>query len=151
MKTHAVLLLLTLITPLASARVGETPEQLVERYGAIVKEKKDSESEYLTFLKGGVSINCVIRDGKTVAVLYDFFRPPSEDEIKTLLDANSGGKKWKKDTSSVFLASWVREDSVLSAIITRNSPNLLTIALDTMVREEGRKAMYSEKKKLDGF
>lgn len=145
-------LLFVLLAPLACyGRVGETHKQLIERYGEPASKKEDEEGEYLTFLKSGIAVHCVVREGIAAAVIYNFFRDIKETEAQVLLVANGSVVKWKKAESGAFKLSWIRDDGVLSASVTRGAPHILTIAYDSVIRAEGQKAMKSDEKDLTDF
>jgi hypothetical protein len=95
MKTIAVIVICILLSSLAAhARVGETFEQCVVRYGQPIK--KDSESGEAIFYKAPYRLIAHFHEGKADVVLYQKVSNPGEvipifaelddDELTGLLD-----------------------------------------------------------------
>ena len=91
-----------LTTPFASARLGDTPSQCVERYGKPLIDFKEGEVEDGTFAKfkmKGFEINTQFINGKCAFITYskiDRKLKLSYDEIITLMKANKDAGYWKK-------------------------------------------------------
>jgi len=101
-KKHLILLALCL-TPMQAlrARIGETLEQCVERYGEPVRH---DEGGIYVFFKGGMSIRCFFHKDKcwSISFLRADLRDLSRDEISTLLERNGGDQKWVPNTDHLY-------------------------------------------------
>ena len=103
MKTTCATLLLLLLPAVALARLGETYEQCVDRYGQPIEEEsgltigslKARGSVFQT--ESGWEIYAIFVDGRAIQVAYS--RHPSRDltadQTRQLLLENSSGEKWK--------------------------------------------------------
>ena len=96
-------------------------------------------------------IGCVLKEGKTVAVLYRFFNDIKPEEAGKLLEANSEGMTWTEKTNTVFHKNWTRSDSQLTAIITKHSLNTMVVSKSGFLADEAKRAVDGEPTKLDGF
>ena len=106
----AVLMMAFFTAAVAHARVGETFDQCVKRYGAPVAADaklidQRSGMEVKQFIKEGVLVKVIFSGDKAIYVEYDYCtlklqtgENNSSDIIKKLLDAN--GKDWKADSTS---------------------------------------------------
>lgn len=105
----AVLMAVLFGAAAAHARVGETFEQCVKRYGIpLATDAKlfDQRSgmEMKQFIKDGVMVKIIFSGDKAVFIEYDYCalklqtEDKSSDVIRKLLDAN--GKGWKADSTS---------------------------------------------------
>lgn len=136
MKILTLVLLAALILP-AAARIGENPQQLVARYGP---SQPGKDASVLLFEKNGIAITATLRKGVCHAIRFGpvqatgrrgvfgtgFVHPDdlpapeppkeggkalTEEQLKQLLEANSGGFAWietKKNT-------WITIDTQRSA------------------------------------
>ncbi len=91
------LLLLCVLTGSARARLGETVEQCVERYGPVIEKRQpslpQSDAETAVFSKSGVTI--IVEFHKGTAWLITFRKPVLQiDEIEALLQANAATGNW---------------------------------------------------------
>lgn len=105
MKTFAVLAVAALAFVLpASARIGETKEQCVARYGKAETLKDDS----LMFTRAELSIIVEFYEGKADLVMFSKLsentidKEISNDEIQLILKANGGDAVWKPWKQSNF-------------------------------------------------
>ena len=107
----------------ADARIGETREECIKRYGEIIEQEKDPEiGEILTFQKDELVVSAIISGGACIGMMYTKERPYTDNELlkkyegvaanhltaeqKTkrlaftvaerfkLLEVNEGGEKW---------------------------------------------------------
>lgn len=89
--------LFALLLP-CSARVGETPQECVVRYGK--PKEVDKKALELIFRKGPYAILTVFDQGKCVFISFLKMEPNDAGsqltavEIETLLDANIGKSQW---------------------------------------------------------
>ncbi len=100
---HRLILLLILLLPaLAQARLGETHEQCVARYGSPTEEIPDFAIGSMKvlgsiFQKDGLEIFAIFVDGRAIQVAYS--RRPAADlpaaQIQTLLTDNAAGETWR--------------------------------------------------------
>lgn len=155
MKTFLTLLTAMLIVP-ATARIGETPEQLAVRYG---KSKPGKDASELCFEKNGLTIFTTLWNGVCHSIRFipvqpaktsaepqkDAGRQLTRDEIKLLLDSNSGRVEWFEHKKN----SWISVDAKLSAFISSDGA-LCIVTADFIARDiETRKK--GEPKRTDGF
>jgi hypothetical protein len=92
MKILPILFIVTFwATHQADARIGETLEQCVQRYGPVVEKKTptlpDSDAEACVFSKGGVTIFTELRGGIVWRMVFRI-QSMVADEAETLLRAN---------------------------------------------------------------
>ena len=91
------LFLLLLAAPLASARLGETPEQCIARYGEPSIVVDDGNTAY--HKKNGLAITVDFRDGKAVEIDYSvdgILGKLTQEQINALLDLIGEGQKWEE-------------------------------------------------------
>jgi hypothetical protein len=111
-----------LLVQQASARIGETLEQCIQRYGPVVEKKKatltDSDPEACIFSKGGVTIFTELRGGVVWRMVFRI-QSMVADEAETLLRANmpeSGG--WSNSLEVNGLSYRLSSDRRRIAVIT---------------------------------
>lgn len=148
MKTTALtFLLLLLLGVTALARIGETPEECIRRYGEPIQRKAN---QTLFFRKAEISVICCFRDGKCVQVSYRktadearFLSP----EIDILKAAN--GSHWQPQAKSASHYTYWRNDTC--EVMYDGRTGLLQFAtleeLDRAIKERAA----SEKNLLEGF
>jgi hypothetical protein len=157
MKTLILTILAGLVC-LASARLGETPEQCIARYGELIRVEKDRNLH--CYRKNGINIEIRFKDGKAGSI--DFFKeasapnggtaPLSVLETAALMTANDGGSKWKQlppkpgDVDQV----WFTEDGKCYAEFWKESLTLhmATVEFQRFLRQE---AQDGENEKLKSF
>ncbi len=107
--TMKALLLLSVLISLSSpalARIGETREQCDARYGKPVRVKE--EEQMVHYEKAGYHIVCEFFEGKCEDISFNHVAkdeagkllPLSKEELKMLMESNSGGKAWVHDTTA---------------------------------------------------
>lgn len=120
------------------ARIGETYDQCVARYGEPINSQKTGAagigSGFTGFKKNGYLIAVIFFKD---VVSYEFYCKAdnsdlSQDEKETLLTAESNGLQWTKDQSSdAFQVVWRRSDGTLasdkagSPMLSFTSPDFL--------------------------
>lgn len=143
------------VTATAQARLGETPDQLVARYGQPLQEN-DQKAEgdkvaasYVGFQKGGFYINVTISDG--ISVKERFSKVNHEaltlSETRTLLDANSQGHEWEAPETNGNQKKWIRDDGAVAAL----NQGFLTITTKELIAKETIAKKLEAKPSLDGF
>jgi hypothetical protein len=115
-KLLAFITLTILLPAVAHARLGETEDQCVARYGAVFARTTADEFgmalPMLVFLKNGYKLGVVLLDGKAGLTLIsksddtDF----SDNEVELLLTADSAGQKWAKQSVISVKEVWLRDD-----------------------------------------
>jgi hypothetical protein len=154
MKTFLTVIVM-LVLP-ASARIGETSEQLAARYG---KSKPGKDASELCFEKNGISICATLWNGMCHSIRFapvqaartstepakDAGRELTREEIQMLLDANSGGFEWAETKKN----TWITMDAKRSAFIFSDGA-LCIITAEFIARDiESRKK--EEPERTDGF
>jgi hypothetical protein len=97
-----ITLSLVLVAP-ASARLGETIEQLTARFGPPTKEKPEPKRVHsLLFQTPTWSVFVEMLDGKSVSELYGHINnaPLNDAEIETLLTTLADGQKFTPDKAA---------------------------------------------------
>jgi len=119
------LLFVTGLTASAWARLGETENQLITRYGQeLYKTKMKLEGTVVTidvlqFVKSGFSIQVSLING--ISAEEEIHRlqgeTMSDEEIKILLASNSQGRIWHEDTAKTDVPrKWHRDDGVAAEL-----------------------------------
>lgn len=89
---------------IAHARIGETEQQIIARYGKSIKDipSKGAREKYGAFVFNGFTIIVVFLDGVSQAESYSKDRDGefSNDEIAALLKANAPAASWKLKAST---------------------------------------------------
>jgi hypothetical protein len=143
----SVLLLGFSLTSLA--RIGETMEEAVKRYGPVVHHDTIQGEKYYSFKKNGFRILAHFHDGKIDHILYNSESRDklTEEEIDTFLKANNGGRLMNEDLPYV----WVGKD----VAATYSKWPRHAWHLDIKARAFGRRRIVAkkaaEKAKLEGF
>ncbi|HTJ79719.1 MAG TPA: hypothetical protein VL357_12050 [Rariglobus sp.] len=117
-----LILLLGLIPLYAHARLGETPDQLQQRFGSPVMVYKDmiiAQGKMIelcpiySFKQDDWNITCHIIDGRSSKESYSKKGDWTDDQIQLVLSSNTQGAKWT-ETSNPALKKlkreWKRED-----------------------------------------
>lgn len=88
-----------LLTQALQARLGETFDQCVERYSALIRKQGSADNPQFIFEKDGITIGINFLDGKAAQMSYS--RPSGssflDSEVRQLLEVNSGGSTWQYD------------------------------------------------------
>ncbi len=144
------------VTTTAQARLGETPDQLVARYGQPLTEKdQKAQGDKISladviFQKGGFQVEVTVTDG--ISVLESFRKlnnqPINLAEVGILLTANSQGLNWEAPEKSGNLRIWTRDDG---ATATLRPDGSLTIKSKELATEEAAAKRLEAKPSLDGF
>ena len=120
-----VLFLIAILTGSAWARLGETEDQLVARYGQeLIKNKLQLRGSPVTidaiqFIKGGFGVQVSLFNG--ISAEEEIHKPHNEpildEEVKILLDANAQGHVWTEDTAKTDIPrKWHRDDGATAEL-----------------------------------
>jgi hypothetical protein len=141
----------------ARARLSETADQLVARYGQQLKEtdqKGDgdkSPSADVIFQKGGFQVEVTLADGISVAESFKKINGEalSLEEVRTLLNANSQGHEWAAPQIVDGEKLWIRDDSA-AARLAQDGSSLIIKSKELMSKEAEAKKLEHHPS-LDGF
>lgn len=148
----AALILTTTIS--AQARLGETPNECVTRYGQPVKI--DNEASLLVFIKAGLFIVSKFRNESCVTISFakeernilGISEPLSNAEIEALLAANAfSGGDWR--TEGIIPGH--RWTNSLALAQVDATTNILTISTRAEQERQAAERAAEDKKKLEGF
>jgi hypothetical protein len=140
----------------AFARIGETPDQLVARYGQPLNEV-DQKAEgakiplaRVTFQKGGFQIDVTINNGLSVQEIFKKLnsQPISVDEARILLNANAQGMAWAAPQQKPDSTEWIRDDNAVAQLSQDGS---MVIRSRELTSEEASAKHLEQHPSLDGF
>jgi len=130
------------------ARIGETMDEAVKRYGAFVRHEKIRGEEFYLFEKNGFHVLAHFHNGKMDRIVYssESHRKLTHEEIDTFLKANNGGRLMNEDLPYL----WVGKER--SATYSKWGD---AWRLDIKARTFGHRTIVAtkatEKAKLEGF
>lgn len=145
------------LTATAQARLGETADQLVARYGQPISEV-DQKGEgaklplaYVVFQKGGFEIDATLSDGISVSESFKKLNgtPLTLGEARTLLGANSQGHDWQAPQMTHGEKWWARDDGATAQLDQDGA--MLTIRSRELVSKEAMAQRLERTPSLDGF
>lgn len=142
-------ILLLGLTVTSFARIGETMDEAVKRYGRFVRHDTIHGEEFYSFEKSGFHILAHFHDGKIDRILYNSESRPklTHEEIDTFLKVNNGGHLMNEDLPYL----WVGKDA--SATYSKWPGDAWR--LDIKARSFGRRRIVTkkaaEKANLEGF
>jgi hypothetical protein len=112
-----ILLFLCGVANICQARIGDTLEEAIKRYGKVVK--KESADEYAMFKEASYYITAHFHDGKTDAIVYVKTASRtgafSDGEIEMLLRINGNGQTWNRSKAKAGQNKWETDDKKLHA------------------------------------
>jgi hypothetical protein len=128
----AALLAFMMVTP-TFARLGETLEECVQRYGPVIEKRApvltESDPEALVFTKSAITITVEFRQGKAWHVSFRK-TPMSITEVEAILLANSANALWglplktrdkdyrmSDDQSRLAVVNWDRKGLAGSLVV----------------------------------
>jgi hypothetical protein len=140
----------------AQARLGETADALVQRYGQPLSETdQKGEGDRIAladviFQKGGFQIEVTVVDGRSVAEKFKKLngQPLTTGEVRTLLAANAQGHEWAAPESAADGKLWTRDDTATAFLAGDGS--LILKSRDLVSRETAAKHL-EHIPSLDGF
>ena len=124
--------LLFLFANICQARIGDTLEEAIQRYGKLVS--KASAEEFAMFKEASYYITAHFHDGKTDAITYvktgseSSKASFSDDEIEMLLRTNGNGQTWERSKADARLYQWRTEDGKLRAVYSESKFLVITTA-----------------------
>jgi hypothetical protein len=144
------------VTATAQARLGETPDQLVARYGQPLTEvdQKPEGSKValanVVFQKGGFEIDVSVNDGVSVQETFKKLngQPLTLGEVRTLLNANAQGYGWEAPAVMPQGRVWKRDDG---ATATAAEDGSLTIKTREIIVKENTAKKEEQAPTLQGF
>jgi hypothetical protein len=144
------------MTAAVHARIGETPDQLVARYGQPLKEEDQKPDgtrialAKVTFQKGGYQIDVTITNGVSQEEVFKKLngQPITVQEGRVLLGANSQGLDWGPPVKTSDAIIWTREDN---AIAKMGSDGGMVIRSHQIVLQEAAAKTAQQRPTLDGF
>ncbi|MEI7943095.1 MAG: hypothetical protein WCH76_08070 [Candidatus Riflemargulisbacteria bacterium] len=146
------------------ARIGETKEECIKRYGQPTSEVKDSNTVTVVFLKNDIKIEIIFYQGKAEYIKYRSIRiqesspldctgGTADKTVFTLLNSNySGG--WIIQNNTSALVSYTSKNKLLEALYWGSIENLEIFTVEYKQRDEKEKlerAKADEARKLNGF
>ena len=151
----AGLLLTFTLSTQAWARLGETADQIVDRYGQPLSQLdqkaqgRDIAMTRLTFQKNGFEILVSLVDGVSD---QEAFRKMNGDpltlaEIRTLLNINAQGSSWEQPMNSDGEKVWTRDDGTTAEV----NGSLITITSKDMLDKEAAAKKATMAPSLEGF
>jgi hypothetical protein len=138
-------LLLFGVANICQARIGDTLEQAIGRYGKPVR--KTSTNEFAMFKGASYYITAHFHDDKTDAITYvktgsesSIKGAFSNDGIQLLLKINGSGQTWERSKAKAGRQEWKTEDRKFQAV--HSESRFLVIATAGYVKrlEEAAKA-----------
>jgi len=115
------------------ARIGDTLEEAIQRYGKAVN--KASAGEYAMFKEPSYYVTAHFHDDKTDAITYvkTAYRTStkgafSDSEIEMLLRINGNGQNWERSKPKAGLNEWKTEDRELQAVYSESKFLVITTA-----------------------
>ena len=115
MKNAIIAVLFIIATLPAFARLGETEDQCVARYGPVVLRDTDSSPlklPLLAFAKNGFTFGALMLNAKVglLTIQKTDKSSFSDNELDLFLAANSAGQKWIRSDDISVNQDWVRDD-----------------------------------------
>lgn len=156
MRSFLTLLVLALLPLSAGARIGETSDQCIARYGAVVYA--DSATGMLLFHRAGFAIGVLMHDGKCEAIRFEKLEKDAintaaeitDAEIQTLLASNAGGRTWTQTADKGLTHAWTRHDGEAMAVYDVIDHTFLITTIAATQRAAA-KAKAKEERNLEGF
>ena len=118
---------------LSQARIGDTLQQAIERYGKVVN--KAPGNEFVMFKEASYYITAHLYDDKTDAVTYvktgsqsSAKSAFSDEEIEMLLRINGNGQTWEPSSTKAGMHEWKTEDRKLQAVYSESKFLVITTA-----------------------
>ena len=137
------------------ARIGDTLQETIQRYGKAVKQA--SAGEFAMFKEASYYVTAHFHDDKTDAITYVKTASGtstkgafSDPEIEKLLRINGNGQTWERSKAKEGLNEWKTEDRELRAVYSESTFLVITTAGYLKRLEEAaekKKAAAEENKK----
>ena len=128
-----ILLFLLGVANLSQARIGDTLQEAIERYGKVLN--KAPGDEFVMFKEASYYITAHLHDDKTDAITYvktgsgsSTKGAFSDEEIEMLLRINGNGQTWERSRTKAGLREWKTEDGELRAVCSESKFLVITTA-----------------------
>jgi hypothetical protein len=128
-----ILLCLWGVANICQARIGDTLEEAIKRYGKVVK--KESADQFAMFKEASYYITAHFHDDKTDAITYVKRTSAtsskgafSDREIEMLLRLNGNGQTWERSKAKAGVYKWKSEDGKLQAVYLESKFLVITTA-----------------------
>jgi hypothetical protein len=142
----------------ASARLGESPVEIMNRYGAVQNRSENGTNRWVgTYLFKEYGVVVYFQTNRCVAEVVQPIerRNLGDDEVKALMKNIGGNESWIKDESDFeFLAgTWFNTQSKAVARLERKIMGKDTLMVMTMefVKQDAAAQKKKEKSKAEGF
>jgi hypothetical protein len=157
-RSSTLLLLLLGVANICQARIGDTLEEAIERYGKPVH--KASADEFAMFKEASYYITAHFHDGKTDAITYVKAGSESstegafsDDEIEMLLKINGSGQTWERSKVKAGLQEWKTEDRKFQEVYSESKFLVITTAgyvkrLQEAAKKRKRSASGAQEEKI---
>ena len=154
-----LLLLLLGVTNICQARIGDTLEEAIERYGKPLH--KASADQFAMFKEVSYYITAHFRDDKTDAITYVKAGSESstkgafsDDEIEMFLKINGSGQTWERSKAKAGLQEWKTEGRKFQAVYSESKFLVITTAgyvkrLQEAAKKRKRPASGPQEEKID--
>ena len=141
---------------ICQARIGDTLEEAIQRYGKVMS--KASAEEFAMFKEASYYITAHFHDDRTDAITYVKAGSESstkgsfsDDEIEMLLRINGNGQTWERSKPNPRLYKWRTEDGKLQAVYPESKFLVITTAgylkrLEEAAKEKKRAAEQNKQK-----
>jgi hypothetical protein len=144
------------LTAPAWARLGETGDQLVARYGQPLSEmdQKGAGAKValvdLVFQKNGYEIDVSLSDGISSTESYRKLNGEAItlEEVQTILGLNGQGAGWEAPQKGEGEQKWTRDDG---ATATLKGGQVLVLTSKELMAKETTAKKLEQKPSLDGF
>jgi hypothetical protein len=154
-RSSTLLLLLLGVANICQARIGDTLEEAIERYGKPVH--KASADEFAMFKEASYYITAHFHDGKTDAITYvkagsesSSKGALSDDEIEMLLKINGSGQTWERSKAKAGLQEWKTEDRKFQAVYSESKFLVITTAGYVKRLQEAAKKQKTARQRAAG-
>ena len=128
-----IVLFLLGVANISQARIGDTLQEAIERYGKVVN--KAHGDEFVMFKMASYYITAHLHDDKTDAITYAKTGSESstkgafsDEEMETLLRINGNGQTWDRSRTKAGLYEWKTEDGKLQAVYSESKFLVITTA-----------------------
>lgn len=144
------------VTATAWARLGETADQLVARYGQPLSEI-DQKAEgsnpalsFVSFQKNGFQINVTLSNGSSAAESFKKLNgdPLTIGEVRALLTDNSQGYEWEAPQVMAEGKRWGRDDGAVATLI---GGQIFNISSKELLVEKAVAKKLERQPSLEGF
>jgi hypothetical protein len=147
-----IVLFLLGVPNLSQARIGDTLQQAIERYGKVVN--KAPGNEFVMFKEASYYITAHLHDDKTDAITYvktgsqsSAKSAFSDEEIEMLLRINGNGQTWERSSTKAGVYEWKTEDRKLQAVYSESKFLVITTASYLKRLDEAAKKTSKEENK----